>query len=126
MLRTLALVIWVLLFPNPLLSTQAIKSEIKLVHRYDNTCGYSCAQELAIDLGGVYGKKPDDTIAVRFCTKDPLPAALTTSAAAYGYAISILESSYGYTPDRVLFLRSEDCLGSNHAITATEFWVIPK
>jgi len=51
---------------------------------------------------------------------------LSTSAAAYGYVISILQGSYGYTPERVLFLRSEDCLGSNRAIAATEFWIIPK
>jgi hypothetical protein len=104
----------------------SVRPEAKLVHRYENRCGYSCAQELAIDLGGVYGKNPNDTVAVRLCSKEPLPVALSTSAAAYGYVISILEGSYGYTPERVLFLRSEDCLGSNRAITATEFWVIPK
>jgi hypothetical protein len=103
-----------------------IQHEAKLVHRYEERCGYSCAQELAIDLGGIYGKSPDDKIAVRFCSKDPMPVALTTSAAAYGYVVSILEGSYGYTPERVLFLRSEDCLGPNRDVTATEFWVIPK
>jgi hypothetical protein len=99
--------------------------EAKLVHRYERRCGYSCAQELAIDLGGVYGKNPDDTVAVRFCSKEPLPVALSTSAADYAYVITILQGSYGYTPERILFLRAEDCIGSDKVIAATEFWVIP-
>jgi hypothetical protein len=100
------------------------QSEAKLVHRYDSGCGYSCAQETAIDLG-LKAAKPDDRIAVRFCSKEPMPLALATAAAAYAYVISILEGSYGYTAERVLFLRSEDCLGPHAAVTATEFWVLP-
>jgi hypothetical protein len=98
----------------------------KLVHRYEQACGYSCLQELAISLGGVQATKPDDTIAVRFCSKESLPIALTTAAAAPEYLISILTGSYGYTPERILFLRSVDCPGTDSKVTATEFWVIPK
>lgn len=104
----------------------SIHSEAKLIHRYEAGCGYSCAQELAIDVGGIYGKNPDDRVAVRFCSKETFPVALSTSAAAYKYAISILKDSYGYTSDRVLFLRSEDCLGPNSAVATTEFWVVPR
>jgi hypothetical protein len=104
----------------------SVQADAKLIHRYEKSCGYSCAQELAIDLGGVYGKNPDDTVAVRLCSKEPLPVALSISAAAYGYVISILEGSYRYTPERLLFLRSKDCLGADELIAATEFWVIPK
>jgi len=101
------------------------RPEAKLVHRYERRCGYSCAQELAIDLGGVYGKNPSDTVAVRFCSKEPLPVALSTSAADYAYVITILQGSYGYTPERILFLRAEDCIGSEKTGVATEFWAIP-
>jgi len=110
-----------------LLSRQeSIQPGAKLVHRYERRCGHSCAQELAVDLGGVYAKKPDDIVVVRFCSKEALPLALSTSAAAYRYVISILTDSYGYTPERVLFLRSESCIGSVSAVTATEFWAIPQ
>lgn len=127
MQQTLVFILWVLLFPSASLARQAIlQSHIRLVHRYERTCGYACAQEFAIDLGGVYGKHPGDTVAIRFCSKDPLPVALSTSAADYRYVISILEGSYDYTSDRVVFLRSENCLSSNRAVTATEFWIIPK
>jgi hypothetical protein len=125
MWQALAFMLGLLLFSGTSLTRQAsVHPEAKLVRRYEERCGYSCAQELAIDLGGVYGKNLDDTVAVRFCSKDPLPVALSTSAAAYRNVISILEGSYGYMPERVLFLRSEECLGSNRAIATTEFWVI--
>src|SRR6185436_14820446 len=33
---------------------------------------------------------------------------------------------YGYSPERVIILRSEDCLGPNPSVTATEIWAVPK
>lgn len=101
------------------------RSDARLIHRYERGCGYSCLQELAIELGGVHAKKPDDTVAVRFCSKERLAVALTTAAAPPEYLISILTGSYGYTRERIQFLRSEDCLGADPAVTATEFWAIP-
>jgi hypothetical protein len=100
--------------------------DAKLVRRFERGCGYSCAQEVAIDLGQLSSPKADDLIAVRFCSKEPLPVALTTAAAAYGYVISILEGSYHYTPERVFFLRAEDCVSPHAAVTATEFWAVPR
>lgn len=127
MRQGLVLMIALLLSSSASLPRQARdQPEAKLVHRYEERCGYSCAQELAIDLGGVYGQNAHDKVAVRLCSKEPFPVALSTSAAAYGYVLSILQGSYGYTPERLLFLRSEDCLGSNRAVATTEFWVIPK
>src|SRR5207237_4861479 len=41
------------------------------------------------------------------------------------YMLPYLEH-YGFTPDRISFLRSEDCLNDDHTITATEFWAVPK
>lgn len=122
----LALLLGMLVHSNAPPERKTVQQESKLVHRYETSCGYSCAQELAIDLGGVYGKNPDDRVAVRLCSNEPLPVALSTSAAAYSYVISILQGSYGYTPERVLILRAKDCLGSDRTIAATEFWVIPK
>jgi len=121
----LVLTLGLLSFSGLLPGQASNRPEAKLVHRYERRCGYSCAQELAIDLGGVYGKNPSDTVAVRFCSKEPLPVALSTSAADYAYVITILQGSYGYTPERILFLRAEDCIGSEKTVVATEFWAIP-
>lgn len=121
-----ALIIGLLLSSGVLFSTQeSVRPAAKLVRRHERACGYSCAQELAIDLGGVHASKPDDKVAVRFCSKESLPVALSTASAAYGYVISILTEIYKYTPERIQFLRSEDCLGPDSAVTATEFWAIP-
>jgi hypothetical protein len=127
MWRTTTLMLVLILSPGASFPRQAgIRPQAKLVHRYEERCGYSCAQELAIDLGGEYGTHLDDTVVVRLCSKEPLPVALSTSAADYGYAISILQGSYLYTPERILLSRSEGCAGPNPSIAATEFWVIPK
>jgi hypothetical protein len=125
--KKLASAVLMLALPSIVLQgQQSSQPTPKLIHRYELGCGYSCAQEVAADLGGLGAAKSDDRVAVRFCSKEPMPLALTTAAAAYGYVISILEGSYGFTPDRILFLRSDDCLGPNVAVIATEFWAIPK
>ena len=66
----------------------------ELVHRYERGCGYSCNQELAIDLGGVSGTASDDIVAVRFCSKEPLPRALALAASPPDYVITILTGVY--------------------------------
>ena len=127
MRQALLLIIGLLLSPDVFLRAQSgLGSQAKLVHRYEERCGYSCAQELAIDLGGSSAKVASDKIAIRFCSHEPFPVALSTSAAAYSYVMTILKESYGYTPDRVLFLLAEDCVGPYGGITATEFWAVPK
>jgi len=105
---------------------QKIQRGAKLVHRYESGCGYSCNQELAIDVGGVYGDQPNDIVAIRFCSKLPMSKAYAIAASPSGYVNEILIGNYHYTPNRILFLRSEDCIGSNLATAATEYWVVPK
>jgi hypothetical protein len=127
MQRVFALLVGLLLPANaPALKQADVRPAAKLIHRSERSCGYSCAQEVAIDLGGIHANQPDDRVAVRFCSKQSLPLALSTAAAAYGYVTSELSDIYNYTPQRILILRSEDCLGPNPAVTATEFWVIPQ
>lgn len=97
----------------------------KLVHRYEHGCGYSCDQELAIDIG-LNGRDASNIMAVRLCSKGSLPMALATAAAPPFYVIDILTGSYNYATDRILLLRSEDCLGADPAKAATEYWYVPK
>lgn len=103
-----------------------IPPKAELVHRYERGCGISCNQELAIDLGGVTGTASDDIVAVRFCSKEPMPKALALAASPPDYVVTILTGNYKYTPERILFLRSGDCLGQNPYVAATEYWVIHK
>ena len=104
-------------------SGQSPLPKAELIHRYERGCGLSCNQELAIDLGGVRGATSDDIIAVRLCSKEPLPEALAFAASPPGYVIEIL-CNYKYTSERILVLRSDDCIGRNPTVAATEYWVV--
>jgi hypothetical protein len=105
-------------------SGQSPLQKAELIHRYERGCGLSCTQELAIDLGGVRGATSDDIIAVRLCSKEPLPEALAYAASPPGYVIEILMGNYKYTSERIVVLRSDDCIGRNPAVAATEYWVV--
>lgn len=81
-------------------------------------------QEAALDLKE-YASGPGDTVAIRLCSKEPMPVALSTAAASPFIMLEYLEH-YGFSRHRVLLLRSEDCLGDNPATAVTEFWAIPE
>lgn len=95
-----------------------------LVHRYEN--GYSLhslednAAYLA-DSAGIHG-----VVAVRLCSKESMPLALSIAAADPFVITASLRVDYDFTPERILFLRSEDCLGSNPMLAATELWAVPQ
>lgn len=81
-------------------------------------------QEAAIDIKGHAGG-PEDMAAIRICSKEPMPMALVIATASPFIMLEYLEH-YDYSRDRILFLRSENCLGAKHGIAVTEFWAIPK
>lgn len=94
MQRVLSMIVSLLFASVSLSRQESVQPVANLVHRYERTCGYSCAQELAIDLGGVHANKPNDAVVVHFRSKEPFPLALSTAAADYGYVISILTGVY--------------------------------
>jgi hypothetical protein len=66
-------------------------------------------------------------VAVRVCSKEPIPFALATGAAEPFRIAELLEGGYAYSPEQVLFLRSEDCLSAKEpSRPATEIWAIPE
>jgi hypothetical protein len=81
-------------------------------------------QEAALDLKE-YAGGSGDIAAIRVCSKEALPVALTTATASPFIMLQYLEH-YGFSRERILFLRAEDCLDNNPAIAATEFWAVPK
>lgn len=81
-------------------------------------------QEAALDLKE-YASGTGDMIAIRVCSKEPMPVALSIASASPFIMLEYLEH-YGFSRERILFLRSEDCIGDNLAIAVTEFWAIPK
>lgn len=81
-------------------------------------------QEAALDLKE-YASGANDTVAIRVCSREPMPVALSIATANPFIMLEYLEH-YGFSRERVLLLRSEDCLSENPAIAVTEFWAIPR
>jgi hypothetical protein len=125
-MRTSLVLLVLMLLPAGTSSQETGLRKAQLVRRYESGCGYSCNQELAIDLGGIYGNRPDDLMAVRFCSRLPLPRAYAIAASRPSYVNEILMGSYHYTPDRILFLRSDGCIGRDPSVVPTEYWIVPK
>ena len=63
-------------------------------------------------------------VAIRICSKSPMPLALSISAISPFTMLEYLDH-YGFSSERILVLRSEDCVNADPTITATEFWAIP-
>lgn len=64
-------------------------------------------------------------VAIRVCSREPIPLALAT-ANADPFLIADRVLGYAYPPERVVFLRSEDCLPSgNQSEPVTEIWALP-
>lgn len=85
--------------------------------------------EIFRDLEASAGK-PGDRVAMRICTKDPLPAALFTAIVntlSVGEALaSGIRSPIAYSAERVMILRSPDCPITHPPYVPVEFWGVPR
>jgi hypothetical protein len=125
--KPLALTLVLLLsFSASLPGQSTAKEEAERIRRYERMgSGGDAIMEANSDLMHFAGR-PDDRVAVRVCSKGPMPLALSIAATDPFLVAKLLKEGYSYSPDRILFLRSEDCLGSDPKIAATELWAIPK
>ncbi len=99
----------------------------RLFKRYDPGAGYNRVTEDVLTLSLSVGAKERARIAVRVCSKEPLPFALATAGADPFHMAELLTGGYGYTAERVIFLRSEDYLSAKETSRpATEIWTIPE
>lgn len=97
----------------------------RLFIRYESSA--SRANEDVLTLTLSISRKDRATVAVRVCSKEPLPFALATAGADPFRIADLLRGGYAYSPEQVIFLRSEDCLSSKTPSTAaTEVWAIPE
>ena len=81
-------------------------------------------QEVALDLKGRVADA-GDRVAVRVCSKEKMPVALLTATASPFVLREHLEH-YGIAAERLLLLRSEDCVARDASLVLTEFWIVPK
>jgi hypothetical protein len=99
----------------------------RLFKRYDPGAAYNKVTEDVLTLSLSVSAKDRARVAVRVCSKEPLPFALATAGADPFHIAELLTGGYGYTAERVIFLRSEDCLSAKEpSRPATEIWTIPE
>lgn len=73
------------------------------------------------------GSEARAKVAIRVCSREQLPFALATAGANPFLIADRLVNAYAYLPERVLFLRSEDCLPTGRqSELVTEIWAIPE
>lgn len=96
----------------------------RLVRTFHTGDFIHAAEDAAIGLTA-FANKPGDIIAVRVCSKEPLPVALAASSGRPFYLASFLSENYNFSRENIVFLRAADC--SRHSrIAVTEFWAVPK
>ncbi|HEY9404376.1 MAG TPA: hypothetical protein VIQ24_17090 [Pyrinomonadaceae bacterium] len=86
--------------------------------------------EIHLDIEASAGK-PEDVVAMRICSNEPLPVALFISVVnPAGIGQSFVEGSITgrlfFAPERVLILRSADCPVTHPPYVPVEFWGVPK
>lgn len=105
---------------------QISESPSSMLVRTFSTGDYlNAASEAALILREV-ASKPGDRIAVRICSEKPMPVTLVI-ASGRPFLIESILKSYGYSSDRILFLRNEDCRqNGDKDVATTEFWAVPE
>jgi len=104
-----------------------VETTAKLFTRYKDGAGVNKLLEDVLTLVLSVDSKDRTKVAVRVCSKQPMPFALATAEADPFRIAEFLIGNQGYTPERVIYLRSEECLPSEDpAGSITEVWAIPQ
>ena len=115
-----------LLLPSGVSLGQVGKPAAVQVRRCERTgSGFDAITEANYELTRI-AAKPDDVAVVRVCSREPMPLALSIAAMNPFTVARALNQGYNFALERILFLRSEDCLGPDSAVAATELWAVPK
>jgi hypothetical protein len=111
----------------PVLALGAPETTARLFKRYEGGGHEFRMAEDILTLSLSIGSHDRKMVAVRVCSQKPLPFALAIAGANPFHIAELLRGGYAYSPEHVLFLRSEDCLPSKDpSRPATEIWAIPE
>jgi hypothetical protein len=109
----------------PVLGQSNVIQVPKRTERYEGGAGYNEITEAAFRLTGL-DPKQRERVVIRVCSKEPIIRAMA-NAPASPFEIADRVSGYAYLPEKVMFLRSAQCLSTKTPwITATEIWAIPE
>jgi hypothetical protein len=108
----------------PSLGQDRLKAE--MIERCDPQCPrfHRNVAETALTLRLL--DPPTEIAVLRVCSKQSMAFALATAEMSPREYADWIITRLGYTPERVLFLRSEDCHASDPEVTAAELWSVPK
>lgn len=120
----LAMVVLMISSSGLLLEQKNTRPQARLVRTFYKGDFIHAAGDAAIALIA-FANKPGDKIAVRVCSKEPIPLALAIASGRPFYLASLLVENYNYAPENILFQRSDEC-SDNPLLATTEFWAIPK
>jgi len=99
----------------------------RLIKRYEYGASQNRIVEDVLEIRLEPEESKRQLVAIRVCSKQSLPVALFEAAIDPFETAEYLRSYYAYVPDRIFFLRSEDCLSSNDSGTeAAEIWIASK
>jgi hypothetical protein len=122
-LSLLVLVFLLSALPGPLSLAQQ-GAQAKLFKRYEKGAAYNRIVEDVLTLTIAVKKEERAKVAVRVCSKQPLPLALVTANADPFHITELLTGGYGYSSSQVVFLRAEDCLGNEPSRNTVEIWTL--
>ena len=115
------------LFGFPASAQSKTESTARLFMRYEGGGHEFRMSENVLSLTLTISSKDRETVAVRVCSKEPMLFALATAAADPFHIAELLRGGYAYPPERVIFLRSENCLSlKDQSRPATEIWAVPE
>ena len=126
MWRPLAVILWISLLPlAQIFGQERARTEAILANRFESYVGgYRLHESLAALSESL--REPGTKLAVRVCSNRSLRDALAIAAASPVAVHDYIIEAEGYTPERVLLLRANDCVSSNANYTAIELWVVPQ
>lgn len=126
MLVILLFALWgVELFPTSLPRQKAVQNKAQLAYRFEEKVGRYRLDESLVSIADSI-KDPGYRFALRICSKESLQESIAIAAVPPLSAYNFLVEAEGYDPERILLLRSEDCLSSNTINAATELWIVPQ
>lgn len=122
------LLFFILLLPGlRVLAQSNPEATARLFNRYEGGASGHRIIEDVLTLTLSISSKDRAIVAIRVCSKEPMSFALATAGADPFRIAELLRDGYAYSPERVIFLRSEDCLSSKYpSRLATEIWAIPE
>jgi hypothetical protein len=111
----------------PVLAQNNAEATARLFLRYEHGAAPLRIAEDVLTLTLSISSKARAKVAIRVCSREPIPFALATADADPFLLADRLVNAYAYLPERVIFLRSEDCPSSRDSAGAvTEVWAIPQ